>query len=58
MEQDCYAQNKVLVDEWSFQGLAVVLSRLYIPLQTPTVVVGQKVYIPSTLIAFVPRRSW
>ena len=53
MVQDYNAQNKLLIDEWSFQGLPVVLSRLHIPLQTPTVV-GQKVYIPSTLIDSVP----
>ena len=52
MIQDYNAQNKLLMDEWSFQGLPVVLSQLHIPLQTPTVV-GQKLYIPSTLIAFL-----
>ena len=52
MIQDYNAQNKLLTDEWSFQGLPLVLSRRHILLQTPTVV-GQKLYIPSTLIAFL-----
>ena len=29
MVQDYNARNKLLMDEWSFQGLAVVLSRLH-----------------------------
>ena len=37
--------------EWSLQGLPFVLSRLHIPLQAPAVV-GQKIDIPSALIAF------
>ena len=52
MVQDYNARNKLLMDEWSFQGLLGVLSRLHIPLQAPTVV-GQKGYIPSTFIAFL-----
>ena len=52
MIQDCNAQNKLLMNEWSFQGLPLVLSRLRIPLQTPTVF-GQKLYIPSTLISLL-----
>ena len=46
MVQDYNAQNKLLLDEWSFQGLPTP------HLQTPTVV-SQKVFIPSTLIAFL-----
>ena len=52
MIQDYNAQNKLLVDEWSFQELPLVLSRLHIPFQTLTVV-GQKLYIPSVLTAFL-----
>ena len=40
------------MDEWSLQGLLFVLSRLHIPVQAPAVV-GQKVNIPSALIAFL-----
>ena len=49
MIQDHNAQNKLLMDEWSFQGLPLVLNRLHINLQIPTVV-GQKLTTPSTLI--------
>ena len=52
MVKDYKAQNKLHMDKCFFQRLPVVLSTLHIPLQTPTVV-GQKVYIPSTLIAFL-----
>ena len=52
MIQDCNASNKQLMDEWSLQGLSLVLSRLHIPLQTQTVL-SQTLYIPSTLMAFL-----
>ena len=38
--------------EWSLERLPTVLKRHIIPLQVPTVV-GQRVDIPSALIAFV-----
>ena len=44
--------RKLLMDEWSLQGLPFVLSRLHIPLQTPAVV-SQIINIPSALIAFL-----
>ena len=42
----------MLMKEWYFQGLSLVLSRLHMSLQLPTVV-GQKVDIPSALMAFL-----
>ena len=51
--QDYNAQHELLMNEGSFQELPFVLSRLHIPLQTPTVI-GQKLYIPSTLISIHP----
>ena len=52
MVQDYNSQNKLLMNELSFHELSIVLNRLHIPLQTPTVV-GQKVYISSIMTAFL-----
>ena len=38
MIQGNNAQNKLLMNEWSFHGLSLELSRLHVPLQTPAVV--------------------
>ena len=40
------------MDGWSLQGLSFGLSKLHMSLQAPAVV-GQKIDIPSALIAFL-----